>query len=180
MVLAPGCVQLAAELNQTYVLLVASFFIALLMGFAYLILIRMFAVPIVWASTIGIDIARLRHTYICVMCRYIYMGLHHRYSCRTSVSHVYLRHMYIYIYIYMGLHHRHRASASLACVCVNVDVHLHSWAFPEAEAAHPTSPIASSCKHQPVTHAPALHACARPRHAAWQGDTSDARMQACC
>ena len=88
MVLPPKCVQLAAELNQTYVLLVASFFIALLMGFAYLILIRMFAVPIVWASTIGIHVARLCHTYICVICIYIYIYI---WACTIGIAR--LRHL---------------------------------------------------------------------------------------
>ena len=44
----------AAELNQTSYLLGVAFGMALIMGFVFLFLIRLFAVPIVWTSMVGL------------------------------------------------------------------------------------------------------------------------------
>jgi hypothetical protein len=48
-----------AELNQTYVLLIIAFVVAFAMGFTFLMLMRSFAVPIVYLSTIGLLVVSL-------------------------------------------------------------------------------------------------------------------------
>jgi preprotein translocase subunit SecG len=53
---------MAAELNRTWWVLVVAFVIALIMGFVFLLLIRFFAVPIVWTSMIGLLIVSILGT----------------------------------------------------------------------------------------------------------------------
>jgi hypothetical protein len=54
----------AAELNQTAYLLGVAFGVALIMGFVFLLLIRLFAVPIVWLCMVGLLIMCLASTLL--------------------------------------------------------------------------------------------------------------------